>query len=238
MDDEVVLVNGHPFRAYRPAPVPAEQGLARVRALREELDQRRSVRSFSSAPVPRALIEEAIRAASTAPSGAHKQPWTFVAVSDPALKHRIRLGAEEEERRNYTSRMPADWLRDLEPLGTDADKGFLEVVPWLIVVFAQTYGLGADGERKKHYYVRESVGIACGLLIAALHRAGLATLTHTPSPMAFLGEVLERPANEQAYLLFPVGYPAEGCLVPDLARKELEAVSVWHEHGSAPGAGS
>jgi nitroreductase len=228
-DDDLLHLDGHPFRRYRPDRIPPEQGLVQVRAFREELEGRRSVRFFSDAPVPRDLIVEAITAASTAPSGAHKQPWTFVAVSDPELKHRIRLAAEAEERRNYEGRMPEAWRKDLEPLGTDADKGYLEVVPWIVVVFAQRHGVGPEGEHLKHYYVRESVGIACGLFIAALHRAGLATLTHTPSPMKFLGELLGRPSHETAYILFPIGYPSEDCVVPNLARKPLDHVAVWHE---------
>ncbi|MCB9463788.1 MAG: nitroreductase family protein [Candidatus Eisenbacteria bacterium] len=200
------------------------------RALRfyEEMDRRRSVRDFSSDPVPRELIEAAIRTASTAPSGAHQQPWTFVAVSNPALKRRIRLAAEEEERQSYLGgRMSEEWLEALEPLGTDWQKPFLETAPWLVVLFEQAHGFRADGARKKHYYVKESVGIAAGLFIAAIHRMGLATLTHTPSPMRFLSQVLGRPDNERPMVLFPVGYPADGATVPDLQRKPLREVAVW-----------
>ncbi len=177
--------------------------------------------------MPRPLIEWAIRSAGTAPSGAHRQPWHFVAVSDPGVKRRIRLGAEAEERDNYQRRMPPEWLDALAPLGTTADKPYLEAAPWLVVVFAEAWGRLPEGGRRKNYYVSESVGIACGLFIAALHRMGLATLTHTPSPMRFLAEILDRPDNERPYILLPIGYPAGGCLVPRLARKELTEIATW-----------
>ncbi|MGC6493714.1 MAG: nitroreductase family protein [Myxococcota bacterium] len=209
--------------------VGVSDGMNRGHALFEELDARRSVRQFSDRPVPREMIACAIRAASTAPSGAHLQPWRFVAVSDPAIKHKIRVAAEVEERRNYETRMPEAWKEAVAPMGTTADKGYLEVVPWIVVVFAENYRLTESGERKKNYYVRESVGLAAGLFIAALHRMGLATLTHTPSPMRFLSEILGRPGNEQPFILFPIGYPAEGCMVPDLERKSLDEVSIWFE---------
>jgi nitroreductase len=171
-------------------------------------------------------VENAIATAATAPSGAHQQPWTFVVVSDPDLKRRIREAAEEEERRSYESRMPDAWLEALRRLGTDWRKPHLEDAPFLVVVLEQAYGLRADGGKVKHYYVRESVGIAVGLLLASLHQAGLATLTHTPSPMGFLREILGRPVNERPYVLIPVGYPADGCTVPDLERKPLNEVLV------------
>ncbi|MEZ4651705.1 MAG: nitroreductase family protein [Candidatus Eisenbacteria bacterium] len=194
----------------------------------EEMDRRRSVREFSSDPVPRDLVELAIRTASTAPSGAHQQPWTFVAVSDPAVKRRIRVAAEEEERQSYLGgRMSEEWLSALEPLGTDWQKPFLETVPWIVVLFEQTHGFHDDGTKKKHYYVKESVGIAAGLFIAAIHQMGLATLTHTPSPMRFLSRILGRPDHERPMVLFPIGFPADGATVPDLRRKPLEDVSVW-----------
>jgi iodotyrosine deiodinase len=189
------------------------------------LARRRSVRAFSPEPVPRRLVEEAIRVAGKAPSGANLQPWHFVLVEDPAVKRRIREAAEEEERENYARRMPAEWLERLAPLGTDEHKPYLETAPYLIVVFKVDYGLetGPDGaERKvKHYYVNESVGIACGFLLAALTVAGLATLTHTPSPMGFLTRILGMPANHRPYLLIPVGYPAGGAQVPDIEKKAL-----------------
>ncbi len=221
--------DGHPFVAYRHDRLPPNESLARADALVERMEKRRSVRDFSPDPVPRGLVERAIRAASTAPSGAHKQPWTFAAISDPSLKARIRAAAEEEERRSYEERMSEEWLSALAPLGTDAVKPYLEVAPWLVVLFAQRWGVGPDGRRVKHYYVQESCGIAAGLFVAALHEMGLSTLTHTPSPMGFLSEILERPDNEKAMILFPVGYPAEGALVPDIHRKPLDEVSVWFE---------
>lgn len=201
----------------------------RAEAFRQQMQARRSVREFSSEAVPRALIEAAIGTAATAPSGAHRQPWRFVAVADPRLKSEIRIAAEAEERASYEERMSQEWLAALEPLGTDWRKPFLETAPWLVVVFAELYEQLADGTKVKNYYVKESVGIACGLLIAALHAMGLATLTHTPSPMAFLNRILGRPGNEKPYILFPVGYPAAGCRVPALGRKPLEAVSVWFD---------
>ena len=191
-------------------------------AFREQMDARRSVRDFSAEPVPLALIEIAVATANTAPSGAHQQPWTFVAVRDPETKHRIRLAAEEEERANYEGgRLPAAWREAIAPLGTTSDKSFLDVVPWIVVVFAQKSTPMPDGSLRKNYYVNESVGIACGLFIASLHTMGLATLTHTPNPMGFLTEILGRPATERPYILFPVGYAAPGCEVPALVRKPL-----------------
>ena len=180
---------------------------------------------FSDRPITRETIEWVIRAAGTAPSGANKQPWRFVAVSDPDLKHRIRLAAEEEEREFYARRASAEWLADLAPFGTDPDKSFLDVAPWLIAVFK----LAKDDDGGMTYYVNESVGIAVGMLLAAAHHAGLATLTHTPSPMGFLSEVLGRPSHERAYLLIPVGYPADDAVVPAITRKPLEQIAVFHE---------
>lgn len=226
-----VYRGGYPFVPYRPRRLSPEQGLERAEALLSRLSARRSVRDFSPAPVPRQLVADAIRAASTAPSGAHKQPWTFVAVSDPAIKAQIRQAAEEEERRSYDGRMSPEWLEALAPLGTDWRKPYLETAPWLVVLFAQRWGIGADGQKIKHYYVQESCGIAAGLFICALHEAGLSTLTHTPSPMAFLSRILERPDNERPMILFPIGYPTDDALVPDLERKPLEEVSVWFEGG-------
>ena len=215
--------------------LPAAETLRRARELYRRLDRRRSVREFAPDPVPREAIELAIRAASTAPSGAHRQPWRFVAVDSPAIKGEIREAAEREEHESYVGgRMPEDWLEALAPLGTDWHKPFLEVAPWLVVVFAELYGVGPGGAKRKNYYVKESVGIACGLFVAAIHEMGLATLTHTPSPMRFLNEILGRPENEKPFILFPVGYPAEGCEVPDLRRKSLEEVAVWNPRpGSA-----
>ena len=205
---------------------PEDEMLARVREFYQDLNRRRTVREYSDRPVPREIVQQAILAAGTAPSGAHKQPWTFVLVGDPAVKAKIREAAEIEEKENYTRRMPESWLKDLAPLGTDENKSFLTTCPWLIVIFAQVWGRDANGKKSKHYYVNESVGIATGMLLAALHRAGLATLTHTPSPMGFLHRILERPENERAYMLIALGYPKKGCKVPDLQRKSLEQIVV------------
>jgi len=207
---------------------PLEEMKQRARAFYEEMSTRRSVRDFSDRDVPKALIEYAIRTAATAPSGAHRQPWTFVAVDDPDLKHEIREAAEEEERKNYEQRMTDEWLDALQPLGTDWQKPFLDTAPWIVVCFAESYGIDDDGEKIKNYYVQESVGIACGMFITALHHMGLATLTHTPAPMKFLGQILNRPSNERPYILFPVGYPAEDASVPDITRKSLEDVVQWN----------
>jgi iodotyrosine deiodinase len=222
------LSREHPFLPYRPERLPEAEMLRRAREFHAEMDRRRSVRLFSPDPVPRELIETAIRTASTAPSGAHRQPWRFVVVGDPALKRKIRVAAEAEEHESYVGgRMPEEWLEALAPLGTTWEKPFLETAPWIVVVFEELYGLDPDGRKRKNYYPKESVGIACGLFIAALHHMGLATLTHTPSPMAFLSRLLGRPANEKPFILFPVGYPAPDAEVPDLRRKGLEEVSVW-----------
>jgi iodotyrosine deiodinase len=200
-----------------------EEQRRRAREFLAEMRARRTVRAFSSRPVARQLLEDCVATAATAPSGANKQPWTFVLVTNPELKARIREAAEKEERAFYQGRAGERWLRDLEPFGTDADKPFLEVAPALIVVFAQKHALSAD---ERHYYVQESVGIAVGFLLAALHHAGLATLTHTPSPMNFLSEVLERPPNERAFVLIPVGYPADDAEVPDIVKKPLSEVLI------------
>lgn len=214
---------------YKFQRLSVEEMSQRGASLFDNLDTRRSVRDFSPEPVPRHLIETAIRTASTAPSGAHRQPWTFVVVGDAATKARIRQAAEHEERQNYEGgRLPAEWREALAPLGTDSDKSYLETVPWIVVLFEQRYALTSDGETLKNYYVKESVGIAAGLFIAALHTMGLATLTHTPSPMAFLSRILERPENERPFVLFPIGFPAHGCQVPDLQRKTLDEVAVFH----------
>ena len=198
---------------------PEKEMIARANDFLEDVRTRRSVRHFSVAPVPREALLKCIEAAAQAPSGANKQPWTFVVVTDSKLKTKIRLAAEEEEKAHYGGRAPESWLMDLEPLGTDEEKPFLEIAPALIVVFAQKHGQTAQDQ---HYYVSESVGIAVGFLLAALHHAGFATLTHTPSPMKFLSEILGRPSNERPYLLIPVGYPAENCRVPDIERKKSD----------------
>ena len=210
---------------------PARQ-LGRARSFYEECDRRRTVRDFSPEPLPGGLIEWLVRTAGTAPSGAHKQPWRFVVVTDTDLKRQIREAAEAEEREFYTHRAPPEWLEDLAPLGTDWRKPFLETAPALIVAFQVDYQ--REGDRiRKHYYVRESVGLAVGLLIAAAHHAGLATLTHTPSPMGFLSRILGRPENERPFLLLPIGYPVEDARVPRLTRKPLEEILVWNQ-GAEP----
>lgn len=211
-----------PFRPERLDPAESER---RGEAFLAKMDRRRSVRFFADAPVPRRLIELAIQAASTAPSGAHRQPWTFVAVSDPALKAQIREAAEAEERAFYDGRAPEAWLEALAPLGTTWEKPFLETAPWIVVLFAQAHGVDAEGNKVKHYYVSESCGIAAGLFVTALHEMGLCTLTHTPSPMGFLRELLGRPTSERPLILFPVGYAADDATVPDLTRKGLDAVA-------------
>lgn len=219
--------------AVVPLPMRAnlsdDERLARATAFVDEFSQRRTVRDFASTPVPRAVIEACLRAAGTAPSGANQQPWRFVAVSDPALKRRIREAAEIEEREFYNRRAPGEWLQALSVLGTDADKPFLESAPWLVAIFYERFGLDAEGGKHKRYYPQESVGIATGLLIAALHRAGLATLTHTPSPMGFLNELLGRPRNEMPFLLLVAGHPAENCQVPAIERLPLEAFASFLE---------
>ena len=218
-----------PTVPLRYTPVDPVASVEVSRRVFQRMDQRRSVRDFSDRAVPREAIVNLIRAASTAPSGAHKQPWTFVAASDPAIKARIRQAAEEEERLNYQQRMPEEWLEALEPFGTDWRKPFLEIAPWLVIVFQQTVELLPSGGQRKNYYVTESVGIAVGMFLAAVHEAGLVALTHTPSPMKFLAEILERPSNEKAFVLIPVGYPSKDCQVPDIRRKGLEEVAVFYE---------
>ncbi len=209
-------------------PLPAREALSdaerlqRAHAFADELARRRTVRDFAPTPVPREVIAECLRAAGTAPSGANQQPWRFVAIADPTIKHRIREAAEAEEREFYARRAPEEWLQALAPLGTDAEKPFLEIAPWLVAVFYERYGVDAEGNKHKRYYPHESVGLATGLLIAALHRAGLATLTHTPSPMGFLNTILDRPKHEMPYLLLVVGHPAADCRVPDIQRLPLE----------------
>jgi iodotyrosine deiodinase len=217
--------DSHPFVSYHPARYSEPEMLQRGREFSEFLDGRRSVRTFSDEAVPRECIELAIKCANTAPSGAHLQPWKFAVVGDPETKHRIRAAAELEERQNYEGgRLPAEWRAALAPLGTSSDKSYLDVVPWIVVCFAEKYIITPDGERRKTYYVNESVGIACGFFIAALHRMGVSTLTHTPNPMGFLNEICQRPASERPYILFPVGFAAADAQVPDLRRKSLDEV--------------
>ncbi len=206
---------------------PPEQMLERVRDFYENVNRRRSVREFSDRPVPKEIIEAALKAASTAPSGANMQPWHFVAVSGPETKKKIRIAAEEEEREFYGHRASDEWLDALKQFGTDANKPFLETAPWLIAVFLQKFSEDEHGEKVKHYYPTESTGLATGVLITALHEAGLATLTHTPSPMKFLNEILGRPRTERPFLLLVVGYPADDCQVPDITRKSLDEFTTF-----------
>ena len=217
------------FVAFKgPEPVSPESILERAVRFNEFMQRRRSVRMFSDRPVAREVIEQCLSAAASAPSGANLQPWHFVAVSDAQTKSRIRVAAEEEERLFYTRRAPPEWLEALAPLGTDSDKPFLETAPWLIAIFAQKWHLLPDGRKVKHYYPSESVGIATGFLLAALHHCGLVALTHTPSPMGFLNEILGRPADaERPFLLLVVGHPAENCVVPDIQRKPLGEVTTF-----------
>lgn len=212
------------FIPYQGLQYTEEEMIRRSREFYAYMDRRRSLRRFSGKAVPREVIEHIVMTASTAPSGAHKQPWTFCVVSDPALKKRIREAAEKEEYENYHGRMSDEWLDDLQAFGTDWEKPFLEIAPYLIVVFKKAYDLDANGERRKNYYVNESVGLAAGFLLTAIHNAGLVALTHTPSPMNFLQRILGRPENERPFLLIPVGYPAEDAEVPDISRKEPGAV--------------
>jgi len=217
----------HPFVPLQFERRSPDESRVRAREFFEEMNRRRTTRHFSTDPVPRDLIEYAIRTAGTAPSGAHQQPWTFVAVSDPELKRLIRAAAEAEEHDNYHGRMSPEWLQALAPLGTDEFKPHLTDAPWVVVLFRQAYGLDDAGRKTTYYYTQESCGIAAGLFIAAVHHMGLVTLTHTPNPMAFLSELLERPANEKAMLVLPVGYPAADAKVPALTRKSIADIADW-----------
>lgn len=220
-----------PYRPvpYRPEALTAEESVRRLREVYREADLRRTVRMFSARPVPKEAIELAILTAGTAPSGAHLQPWHFVAISSSEAKERIREKAEEAEKEFYEKRITPEWREALEPLGTDFVKAHLTEAPWLIVVFRRDYDVMADGTRRKCYYMTESVGIAVGFLIQALHRSGLATLTHTPAPMTFLREICGRPMNEKPFVLLPVGYPSQDCVVPDVSRKALNEIAEFVE---------
>ena len=210
---------------YQPARIPIDEALNRGRAFHQLMEGRRSVRMFSDEQVPRQCIEIAVATANTAPSGAHQQPWTFCATNDREIKHKIRIAAEKEEKENYEGgRLPQAWRDALAPIGTNSDKSYLDIVSWIVVVFAQKSTPMLDGSLRKNYYVSESVGIACGLFIASLHSQGLATLTHTPNPMGFLNEIFDRPSTERPYILFPIGYPDKDCEVPDLTRKSVDEV--------------
>jgi iodotyrosine deiodinase len=218
-----ILIDDYPYISYENKNLDSATILENATSFYAQMDSRRSVRDFSDKPVSQEVIEKIIQTASTAPSGAHKQPWTFVAIQNPEIKSEIRKAAEKEEYESYTNRMTDEWKDDLKPLGTDWQKPFLEIAPWLIVMFSQT----TAPDKTKHYYVQESCGIAAGFLIAAIHQAGLCTLTHTPSPMNFLKKILNRPDNERPYLLLPVGYASDNCYVPDIQRKTLSEVSVF-----------
>ena len=217
----------HKFINFHRESFPENVMLKKSSEFFEFLDKRRSVRDFSDKTVPKEIIKNVIKTASTAPSGAHKQPWTFCVITDAEIKKQIRAAAEQEEYENYHGRMDEQWMSDLAYLGTDWNKPFLETAPYLIVVFRKLYDILPDGSHRQNYYVTESVGITCGFLLTAIHNAGLCALTHTPSPMGFLTQILNRPENERPFLLIPVGYPAENVKVPDLKRKDLNSVSVW-----------
>jgi iodotyrosine deiodinase len=217
------------FVPFSLEPRSEEQRLSDSQAFYDSLNKRRTVRTFKSDPIRKEVIENILLAAGTAPSGAHKQPWTFCVVSDPKLKSKIRAAAEKEEYENYHGRMSEEWLEDLKKFGTDWHKPFIEIAPYIIIVFKKTYDLDEEGQKRKNYYVQESVGIACGMLLAAIHNAGLASLTHTPSPMNFLGDILNRPKNEKPFLLIPVGLPADDAVVPVIERKPLKDISQFYE---------
>ncbi|MEX0313937.1 MAG: nitroreductase family protein [Allomuricauda sp.] len=227
--EDHILINGYKHVSFETEVFSQSESIQRSTAFHDWLDKRRSVREFSDRPVSKQIIDNLIMSASTAPSGAHKQPWTFCAVSNPALKSKIRKAAEVEEKESYEHRMSERWKKDLEPLGTDMHKPFLEIAPWLIIAFKKAYTFGESGEKHNNYYVNESIGIACGMLISAIHNAGLVTLTHTPSPMNFLTKILNRPSNERAFLLLPVGYPKSPAYVPDIKRKALDEIAVFYE---------
>lgn len=222
------IVNGYKHIQYEAELYTQEKSLTESEKFYKWIDTRRSIREYSNQPVSKEIIENIIKTASTAPSGAHKQPWTFCAISNHELKSKIRLAAEIEERETYSNRMSERWRKDLAPLGTDTNKPFIEDAPWIIVVFKRVYEY-EDDVKHNNYYVNESIGIASGMLITAIHKAGLVTLTHTPSPMNFLTKLLNRPSNERAFLLLPVGYAKETVYVPDLKRKNLDEVAVFYE---------
>lgn len=222
------LINGYPFIKYSRESYEADEMMDRSASFAAWMGKRRTCRDFSEKPIPRSVIEHIIMTASTAPSGAHKQPWTFCVISDPVIKKQIRVAAEKEEKESYEGRMSEEWLKDLEPIGTDWQKPFLETAPYLIIVFKRSYEFEINGHKRQNYYVTESVGLACGFLLAAIYHAGLVALTHTPSPMNFLSKILNRPENEKPFLLIPVGYAAEECWVPQLKRKELNEVAVFY----------
>jgi len=223
------FINGYKHIPYYANSYSDEEMIKRSKSFYEWLDQRRSVREFSDKPVPKEVIENIIKSAATAPSGANKQPWIFCAISNKKMKVQIRKAAEIEEEENYENRMSDRWKKDLEPLATDMNKPFLEIAPWLIAVFKKVFEYGDHGEKYNNYYVNESIGIACGMLISAIHNAGLVTLTHTPSPMKFLTKLLNRPGNERPFLLLPVGFPELPAYVPEIKRKKIAEMTVFYE---------
>ena len=223
-----INIDGFKHVSYRITTLSEEEAVTKSESYFNKLNERRSVRDYSDKWIPKKIIDNLIKSASTAPSGAHKQPWTFCAISNQELKSKIRKAAEIEEKKSYQSRMSERWKKDLKPLGTNMNKPFLEIAPWLIVVFKKPYDFDKDGNKINNYYVNESVGIACGMMISAIQNAGLVTLTHTPSPMNFLSKILNRPSNERAFLLLPVGYPKFPTYVPDIKRKALKKVSAYY----------
>lgn len=220
-------INGFQFVSYEKETYSELETIKKSKEFYDWMNNRRSVRDFSDKPIPKEVIESLLLTASTAPSGAHKQPWTFVVVSDPEIKKQIRIAAEAEEKESYENRMSDEWKKDLEHLATDWQKPFLEIAPYLIIVFKRSYELEENNHKHQNYYVTESCGLACGFLLSAIHNAGLVSLTHTPSPMNFLSKILNRPSNEKPFLLIPIAYPFSKCWVPDLKRKDLEEISVW-----------
>jgi iodotyrosine deiodinase len=218
----------HIHKPYHPIQYEQDEMLRRSEEYFQLMNERRSVRDFSDREVPIEVINNIIKTASTAPSGAHKQPWTFCVISNKELKHHLRELAEEEERKNYAGRMSDRWIKALEKIGTDAIKEFIDIAPWIIIVMKKTFDYDENGQKINNYYVNESVGIACGFLISAIHHAGLVTLTHTPSPMNFISKALNRPENEKPYLLLPIGYALETATVPDLERKSLEQIAIYY----------
>ena len=224
---DIKMINGHPFVKYTCNSYSEADMIERIAAFQSLMDARRSCRDFSDKPIPVELIQKIVMTASTAPSGANKQPWTFCIISDQAIKTRIRITAEKEEKESYEGRMPEAWKKDLLPLQTDWKKEFLETAPFLVIVFRKSYDVDDKGNKTNTYYSHESCGIACGFLLAAIHQAGLVSLTHTPSPMNFLNSILSRPVNEKPFLVIPVGYPADECWVPDINRKPLNEVAVY-----------
>ena len=220
-------IDNFPFIYYSKTKYDIDEMTTRSQDFFEWMNQRRTVRDFSDKPIPESVIEKIILSASTAPSGAHKQPWTFCVVKNPAIKKQIRIAAEKEEKESYENRMTEEWLKDLQPIGTDWNKPFLETAPYLIIIFKRSYELENNNYKHQNYYVTESCGIACVFLLTAIHNAGLVALTHTPSPMNFLAKILNRPENEKPFLLIPIGYPANECWVPDLKRKSIAEVCVW-----------